>query len=280
MGKIPRPVRAKDLYDIAKISKVKKIEDEKFWLGVGFVRPHIPFVAPKAYYEPYKPYENNYLPEKRPGDWDDIPKPGINYKTSVNMKMDERRQRKAIGGYYASVAYMDAQVGVVMKALDDAGLRDDTIVIFTSDHGYHLGEHQFWQKSNLHEEVTRVPMIIAAPGMTPSSSQSAVELIDIYPTLCSLLKLPTPQTVQGKDLVPLLKNPKAQVRTAALSMFRGSHSLRGDRWAYMRYSSGEEELYDMQNDPDQFINLVSNKEREQVKLRMREQLKTRRNEIK
>ncbi|MDF1810943.1 MAG: sulfatase-like hydrolase/transferase, partial [Verrucomicrobiales bacterium] len=89
-------------------------KDKPFWLGVGFVRPHVPFVSPRKYYEPFKPYDKNVLPEKRKGDWDDIPKPGINYKTSKNMKMDIRRQKKAIGGYYASVAYMDAQVGVVM----------------------------------------------------------------------------------------------------------------------------------------------------------------------
>ncbi len=114
-------------------------KDKPFWLGVGFVRPHVPFVAPRAYYEPFLPYEKMLLPEKRADDWNDIPKAGINYKTSSNMKMDERRQKKAVGGYYASVAFMDAQVGKVIQALKDNGLEDNTIVIFTSDHGYHLG---------------------------------------------------------------------------------------------------------------------------------------------
>ena len=125
---------------------------QPFFLGVGFVRPHVPFVAPKTYYEPFHPLRPMTLPEKVPGDWDDIPKAGINYKTSVNMKMDIRRQKKAVGGYYASVAFMDAQVGKVLDALTKAGLEDNTIVIFTSDHGYHLGEHDFWAKVSLRDE--------------------------------------------------------------------------------------------------------------------------------
>src|SRR6185436_3173996 len=124
-------------------------EARPFFLAVGFVRPHVPFVAPKSYFEPFLPYDKLPLPPKVAGDWDDIPKAGINYKTSENMKLDIRRQKKAIGGYYASVAYMDAQVGKVLDALEQSGQADNTIVIFTSDHGYHLGEHDFWAKVSL-----------------------------------------------------------------------------------------------------------------------------------
>ncbi|HCU86222.1 MAG TPA: iduronate-2-sulfatase, partial [Verrucomicrobiales bacterium] len=119
-------------------------QNKPFFLGVGFVRPHVPFVAPKKYYEPFLPYSKMKLPPKIEGDWDDIPKPGINYCTSVNMQMDIRKQKKAVGGYYASVAFLDAQVGKVMAALKQSGQADNTIVIFTSDHGFHLGEHDFW----------------------------------------------------------------------------------------------------------------------------------------
>ena len=125
---------------------------KSFFLAVGFVRPHVPFVAPKKYFEPFLPYDMLPLPPKVPGDWDDIPKAGINYKTSINMKMDVRRQKKAVGGYYAAVTYMDAQVGKVLDALERSGQADNTIVIFTSDHGYHLGEHDFWAKVSLHDE--------------------------------------------------------------------------------------------------------------------------------
>ena len=138
---------------LAKYAKREK----PFFLGVGFVRPHVPFVAPEKYYPPFLPYSKMKLPHKVEGDWDDIPRPGINYKTSVNMKMDVRRQKKAVGGYYASVSFMDAQVGKVLAALKKAGLGDDTIVIFTSDHGYHLGEHDFWAKVSLLDESSQVP---------------------------------------------------------------------------------------------------------------------------
>lgn len=129
---------------------IESHRNQPFWLGVGFVRPHVPFVAPASYYEPFLPYDKIELPKKCKGDWDDIPKPGINYKTSRNMQMDVRRQKKAGGGYYASVAFMDAQVGKVLDALKQNCLEDKTIVIFTSDHGYHLGEHDFWAKVSLH----------------------------------------------------------------------------------------------------------------------------------
>ncbi|MDZ4288783.1 MAG: sulfatase, partial [Prosthecobacter sp.] len=162
-----------------------------FFLAVGFVRPHVPFVSPKAYHAPY-PYEQMTLPEKVAGDWDDIPKEGINYKTSVNMQMDVTRQKKAISGYYAAVSYMDAQMGKVMTALQDAGLTDNTIVIFTSDHGYHLGEHDFWAKVSVHEESAAVPLIIRVPGKAPAVCHSLVELLDLYPTLSSLCGLEIP----------------------------------------------------------------------------------------
>jgi len=154
-------------------------KDRPWFLAVGFVRPHVPFVAPRKYFEPYLPYEKLPLPEKRTGDWDDIPKAGINYKTSVNMKMDERRQKKALGGYYACVSYMDAQVGRVLTALRESGLEDNTIVIFTSDHGYHLGEHDFWAKVSLLDESSKVPLIIRVPGKAPVVCDSLVELLEM-----------------------------------------------------------------------------------------------------
>ena len=160
----------------------QKHRDQPFWLGVGFVRPHVPFVAPRHYYPAFKPFSKMVLPKKLDGDWDDIPKPGINYKTSKNMQMNVPKQRKAVGGYYASVAYMDAQVGKVMTALKNAGIADRTIVIFTSDHGYHLGEHDFWAKVSLHEESVRVPLIISVPGKKPAICNSFTELLDLYPT--------------------------------------------------------------------------------------------------
>ena len=186
---------------------IAKHKDEPFFLGVGFVRPHVPFVAPRPYYDPFLPYSTMTLPKKLDGDWDDIPKAGINYKTSTNMKMDIRRQKKAVGGYYASVAYMDRQVGKVLDALTDAGLDEKTIVIFTSDHGYHLGEHDFWAKVSLRDESAQVPLIICVPGKRPSVCHSLTELLDLYPTVSKLCGLDVPERIQGKDISLMLDDP-------------------------------------------------------------------------
>jgi iduronate 2-sulfatase len=244
------------------VELIAKHKDKPFFLAVGFVRPHVPFVAPRKYYEPFLPYDKLPLPEKVPGDWDDTPKPGINYKTSVNMKMDVRRQKKAVGGYYASVAFMDAQVGKVITALKEAKLEDKTIVIFTSDHGYHLGEHDFWAKVSLREESVAVPLIISVPGKKPAVCNSLVELIDLYPTVAKLCGLKVPVRLQGKDISAMLDNPKHSVRDTAFSVApsRKGFLLREDKWAYIQYdedASGGIELFDMMNDPKQYTNLAS-----------------------
>ena len=236
-----------------------------FWLGVGFVRPHVPFVAPRPYYAPFLPYSSMKLPPKLEDDWLDIPKPGINYKTSTNMKMDIRRQKKAVGGYYASVAYMDAQVGKVLRALDETGLREKTIVIFTSDHGYHLGEHDFWAKVSLRDESSGVPLIISVPGKPAKVCNSLVELLDLYPTISSLCGLEIPAHNQGKDISALLDDPTRSVRQAAFSVApsRKGFLLREERWAYIQYgenAAGGIELFDTRNDPEQFYNLASSQE--------------------
>lgn len=244
-------------------------KDEPFWLGVGFVRPHVPFVSPRKYYEPFLPYSSMELPLKFPGDWDDIPKPGINYKTSLNMKMDIRRQKKALGGYYASVAFMDAQVGKVLRALKENGLEENTIVIFTSDHGYHLGEHDFWAKVSLHEESAAVPLIISIPGKQPAVCDSLVELLDLYPTISKLCGLEVPTRLQGKDISKTLDDQAHEVREAAFSTApnRKGFLLREDDWAYIQYkedASGGVELFDMRKDPQQFHNLANSEEHEKV----------------
>lgn len=246
---------------------IKKHSQRPFFIGVGFVRPHVPFVAPKKYYKSF-PYDSMKLPEKLAGDWDDIPAAGINYKTSKNMKMDLEQQRKAVGGYYASVSYMDAQVGKVMKALEESGVADRTIVIFTSDHGYHLGEHDFWAKVSLHDESARVPLIISVPGKQPAICDSLVELLDLYPTMANLCGFKAPVRLQGKDISKLLDNPDNAVRDAAFSVNGKGYLLRTAEWAYMRYGANGnngEELFDMVNDPKQYTNLVG-KDKYQQKL--------------
>ena len=236
-------------------------QGQPFFLAVGFVRPHVPFVAPKKYFEPYLPYEKLPLPEKVAGDWDDLPKAGINYKTSVNMKMDLRRQRKALGGYYACVSYMDAQVGKVLEALRRSGEEDNTVVIFTSDHGYHLGEHDFWAKVSLLDPSSQVPLIIRVPGRAPAVCRSLVELIDLYPTVASLCGLDVPARLQGRNIARLLEDPRQTVRDTAFSVAPSSKGflLREERWAFIQYgedASAGVELYDIEADPGQFTNLA------------------------
>jgi len=263
---------------------IHKYKDKSFWLGVGFVRPHVPFVSPKPYYDPFLPYSKMLLPEKIRGDWDDIPKAGINYKTSLNMKMDIRRQKKAVGGYYASVAFMDAQVGKVTAALKSAGLEDNTIVIFTSDHGYHLGEHDFWAKVSLREESASVPLIVCVPGKKPGICSSLTELLDLYPTVANLCGLPKQSRLQGKDISPMLDDPNHKVRDTAFSVApaRQGFLLREDRWAYIQYredAKGGIELFDMNNDPKQYNNLSKSREHVETVARLQGKLSAKLKEL-
>ncbi len=251
------------------IELIRKHKDKPFWLGVGFVRPHVPFVAPRAYHEPFKPYDKLELPEKVAGDWDDIPKAGINYKTSANMQMDIRRQKKAVGGYYASVAYVDAMVGKVLDAVEEAGLGDRTIIIFTSDHGYHLGEHDFWAKVSLRDESAGVPLIISVPGQKPAVCHSLVELLDLYPTTATLCGLKVPEHIQGKNIAKMLEDPTHEVRDAAFSVapMRGGFLLRDHRYAYLQYredAANGVELFDMIKDEKQYTNLADSPQHKHI----------------
>jgi arylsulfatase A-like enzyme len=136
-------------------------------------------------------------------------------------------------------------------------LRDNTVVVFTSDHGYHLGEHDFWLKANLHEEVTHVPLIVSTPGRKTGRAETFAELVDIYPTVSELAGLAIPKQIVGRSLVSVLDDPDAMVREIAYSGGDNQRSLRTDKWAYMSYGDRGEELYDMQKDPGQFSNLAN-----------------------
>lgn len=246
------------------IELLQKHKDERFFLAVGFVRPHYPMVAPRKYFEMYD-WEKIKLPEVIENDIDDIPKIGrpgtMNSNNQIGKYPDN--QKRMWEGYYASTTFMDDQVGRIIDELDRLGLRETTAIVFTSDHGYHLGEHTFWQKSTLHEEVTRVPLIFDVPGYEPSRSDSIVELTDMYPTLAELAGLDIPKNLHGTSLVSVLKDPTATVREAALTHDSG-YALRGKEWAYFRYNDGNEELYDMKNDPQQFHNLAKNPDYQKV----------------
>ena len=248
-----------------------------FFLALGLVRPHVPLVAPASYFEPY-PEPKMRLPVIPAGDWDDIPLAG-RPKTSERFGLDSQKEkRKVLQAYYASVSFMDAQVGRILAVLDDMGLRDNTIIVFTSDHGYHLGEHEFWQKSSLHEESARIPLIIAAPGKQPAVSSSLAQLMDIYPTLVEMCGLTPPKHLQGRSLAPTLDDPEARihefVHCASGRQPKVHHLIRTERHAYMAWANGTAELYDMDDDPEQFTNLAGAEDSEDVLATLQGHLKS------
>ncbi len=258
------------------ILQQRKADEQPFFLAVGLVRPHYPMVAPKQYFDRY-PWQDVVLPDTVANDHSDIPKRGMGKITSFNNQQGRsiENKKKMWAGYYASVTFMDDQVGKILSELERLNLRDSTAVVFISDHGYHLGEHEFWLKSNLHEEVARVPMIISAPGFKRGVTDSLVELVDLYPTLSRLAGFDFPEEVQGKSLVPILEDLTSKVRLAALTLNKGGLAIRTKDWAYMQYPDKTEELYNMNSDPEQFTNLAGSEKYKGILLEMRATLKAR-----
>jgi len=247
-------------------------KDQPFFLAVGFYRPHCPYIAPKKYFDLY-PIEKISLPKQSSADWNDKPE-AAKWVNPLNYGLDNTKLREALRAYYASISFMDAQVGKLLDALDRLKLTDHTIIVFWSDHGYNVGQHGQWMKLSLFEPSARNPLIIAVPGMTGGkSSARTVELLDIYPTLAELCGLKTDNKLQGKSLVPLLKKPDAQWNKPAYTQVVRvlnqqqanqkrimGRSVRTERWRYTEWDEGREgvELYDYQTDPGEFTNLAKN----------------------
>ena len=238
------------------IELLQKHKDQPFFIAAGFVRPHYPMVAPEKYFAPY-PWQEMTLPEQVDHDLDDIPKLGLaqNRSSSNGLAKYPDNQKRMWAAYYAAVTFMDAQVGRVLDELDRLGLRQRTAIVFISDQGYHLADHSFWEKANLHEQVTRVPLILSVPGFKSGRSDSIAELVDLFPTLSELADLPAPSATQGTSLVPILKDHSATLKKGALSFNNGT-GWRTKDWAFLRYTDGSEELYDMRTDPRQITNLA------------------------
>jgi iduronate 2-sulfatase len=253
------------------LERCAKQQEHPFFLAVGFFRPHTPYIAPKSYFDWYNRQEMP-LVEGVEEDQQDIPPPGLMSSKREQDKLTDDLRREAIQAYFASISFMDAQVGKVLDTLDRLGLAENTIIVMTSDHGYHLGEHGLWQKQSLFEESARVPLIIAAPGVTKAGtvSQAPVGLIDLYPTLAELCGVDAPANLQGQSLVPLLKDPNAPGRGWSLSQVRRGggqnqfpgYSLRTPRWRYTEWDDGNRgrELYDHDADPRELTNLADDPE--------------------
>jgi uncharacterized sulfatase len=247
------------------IELLAKHRDGSFFIAAGFYRPHCPWITPQKYFSLYSLLQMK-LPELPPDTKNRYPQPAL---ASTNPwpynGVTPAQALECKLAYYASISFVDAQVGRLLDALDSLGLADNTIVVFWSDHGYHLGEHGLWFKQSCFEESARTPLIIAAPGFRTAGKlcRKTVELVDIYPTLAELAGLKAPADLDGGSLVPLLKNPSAKwTQPAYTQVQRGEtpgHSVRTDRWRYTEWAYGEKgmELYDELSDPQELKNLAA-----------------------
>jgi len=283
----------KTALEIAKLLEVNK--DRPFFLACGFFRPHTPYVAPKKYFELY-PTSQIKLPAVPAGHHAAGPAMAFASMKKEQENLTDPLRLEVTQAYHASTSFMDAQVGIVLDALDRLKLADNTIVVFMSDHGYHLGEHGLWQKMSLFENSARVPLIIYDPRLKVAAtgprkaSPRTVELIDLHPTLADLAGLSAPSELTGKSLRPLLQNPEAAWDKPALTQVsRGTptatgektknraamgYSLRTERYRYTLWDNGKggEQLFDYQTDPDELVNLANSDSHQQVKAELKAKL--------
>ena len=255
------------------IERLSQKREEPFFLACGLYKPHLPFVVPRKYYDAY-PLDSIELPPYKENDLDDIPKSGqkLSKSSGDHKKMLESgRWKAAIQSYLATIAYTDMNVGRLLDAYEKSPDKDNTIIVFMSDHGWSLGEKNSWRKFALWEEPTRIPFIWVVPGMTPAGTKTTrpVDLMSVYPTLCSLTGIQKPTHVEGKDITPILKNPNVEWEHPALITFgRGSHAIRSETHRYIRYADGGEELYHNVKDPYEWTNQANNPEYSAIKKKM------------
>lgn len=245
--------------------------DHPVFLAAGIRRPHLPFYAPPSTFARY-PFDKVRLPPMPKDDLSDVPRLGVRmahregfvYQTASRQPDDSPGSlKKMVQCYQAAADYADEMVGRLLDQLDATGRSKNTIIVLWSDHGYHLGDKESCVKFTLWEKANHVPFIIGAPGITKPGSvcNRSVSLLDIYPTLVELAGLPPKKGLDGVSLVPLLKNPQADWKhPAVMTMGRGNCAVRTERWRYIQYSDGTEELYDQVNDPWDITNLAKNPE--------------------
>ncbi len=245
--------------------------DRPLFLALGFHKPHPPWIVPRKYFDLF-PLDSIELPPHIADDLDDLPPAAKKWAhngawVSVMEAGGERAWKQVVQAYLACTAYVDAQVGIVLDALEKSPHKNNTIVIFFSDHGWHLGEKERFGKGALWEEATRAPLIWVAPGVTkPGHCDAPVEFLSIYPTLCDLTGLPKPDFLEGVSIRALLANPQAEWTRPALSTFGfNNHSVRSAKYRYTRYDNGDEELYDEKADPYEWTNLAGKPELAPVK---------------
>ena len=260
------------------IKLLEEHKDKPFFLAVGFYRPHTPYVAPKKYFDLY-PLDRVPVANVPENHRDGVPAPAFASAKKEQETMTDQQRREARQGYHGATTFMDAQVGRLLDAIDRLKLADNTIIVFLSDHGYHLGEHGLWQKMSLFEQSTRVPLIIYDPRAKANgrASPRTVELVDLHPTLADLCGLTAPDKLDGKSLRPLLDNPTAEwTKPAYTQVTRGTptatgettkkgqpvamgRTVRTERWRYTEWNEGKQgtQLYDHENDRQEYRNLAA-----------------------
>ena len=247
------------------IESLAKKHDKPFFLAVGMHKPHMPWNVPRKYFDMF-PLEKIKLPPHLATDLDDVPPSG---KRMARPEGDHAemlksgRWKEAVQAYLATIAYMDMNLGRLLDAFEKSPHRQNTIICFWGDHGWHLGEKSHWRKFALWEEATRAPLIWVAPGITKAGTKAdrPVDFMSIYPTLMDLCGIATPKHVEGTSIRPLLANPRANWTTPAVTTYRyKNHAARTSDWRYIRYENGDEELYDVRKDPHEYVNLASKPE--------------------
>ncbi len=263
----------------AAIARLRQLKDQPFFLAVGFHKPHLPFIAPKRYFDLYdanriEPAPNPSPPRDAPKyatyNWNDL---RHYYGIPDVGPVSAQQARELKHAYYACVSFMDAQVGRLLTELERLKLTDNTIVVLWGDHGWQLGEHGMWDKHSNYETSTRIPLIVRAPGFRPGRTRALVESVDLFPTLAELAGLPLDDGLEGRSFVPLLRNPDQPWKTAAFSQYRRvipgygkvargmGYSMRTDRYRFTEWrvpgtDFREYELYDHQKDPQENVNIV------------------------
>jgi len=268
-GVFPHRDEDKGDYQVASwaVEQIKSApKDQPFFLAAGFFLPHVPAYATQPWFDLY-PDDDSVLPKIKLDDRADTPR----FSWYIHWNLPEPRLkwareanqwRNLVRSYLACTSFVDAQVGRLLTALDEAGIADNTIIVLWSDHGFHLGEKGITGKNTLWDDGTRVPLIFAGPGVTPGGrSRQPAELLDLYPTLIELCGLTARTDLEGLSLLPQLRNASARrERPAITSHNQGNHGIRSERWRYIRYADGSEELYDTQNDPNEWTNLAGKAE--------------------
>ena len=256
------------------VERLNLERDAPFFLGVGFLRPHVPWHVPKKWFDLFPPDELE-MPPYRPGDQDDVPSisrelHALPMMPTTDWAIESDEWKYIVQAYLACVAFVDAQVGTVLDALEASPHADNTVVVLWGDHGYHIGEKNRFGKHSVWEEATRTPLIVAGPGIAVGNTQKPAGLVDLYPTLLDLCGLPSNSANEGRSLRPLLENPdSADWQHVALTTYgRNNHAIRDERYRYIRYEDGSEELYDHEDDAREWNNIATDPTNEEIKQRL------------